>query len=76
MGQESDRSLPECDRPGCITLPSKTYTGPNGNELSLCRECYYSLVTSGFDSEVPDGIPRPLPSYRRTGMETGRWVGP
>jgi len=45
----------ECGRPNCNRAAEKPYTGPNGNELELCPECYFRQVTlSSEDSEDGD----------------------
>lgn len=35
----------ECARSACSQPAQKTYTGPNGNQLRVCRDCYATLVT-------------------------------
>lgn len=34
-----------CAKPTCTSPPTETYTGKHGNEVRLCRDCYYRLVT-------------------------------
>ena len=36
-----------CQHPSCSTDAEETYSGPNGNTLSLCQRHYYNAVTGG-----------------------------
>lgn len=34
-----------CGRKRCTQPAQKTYTGPNGNQIRVCEDCYAELVT-------------------------------
>lgn len=46
-----------CAKPTCRMPPSKTYEGPNGNTIEVCRKCYWRLVTGKSTFHTPT-VPR------------------
>ena len=42
----------DCGRPTCKRPPEKTYTGPHGNRIKLCKKCYYNAVVRGRTSSL------------------------
>lgn len=57
MTEENDQERQQrCASPPCSLPATRTYADAHGNEVELCRKCYYRQVTQGPQYGLSSGV--------------------